>query len=89
LIDSECTHTCISEEKVKKLRLPLKLDNRAFEVFNIDGSPSSHKSITHYTNITLITYGHKEQVGAVVIILDSADIFLEYDWLIYHNSKID
>ncbi|KXN85974.1 hypothetical protein AN958_10645, partial [Leucoagaricus sp. SymC.cos] len=60
-----------------------------FKVFNADGTPSSHKPITHYANITLDTHGHQEQIKAVVMTLDSADIFLGHDWLIHHNPKIN
>ncbi|KXN92622.1 hypothetical protein AN958_02287, partial [Leucoagaricus sp. SymC.cos] len=81
--------TCISEEKVKELGILLKPVTKPFEVFNADGSPSRHKLITHNADITLNTQGHKKQVEAVITILDSADVFLRHDWLIYHNPEID
>ncbi|KXN93082.1 hypothetical protein AN958_00006, partial [Leucoagaricus sp. SymC.cos] len=37
----------------------------------------------------LDTNGHKEQIEAVVTILESADIFLGHDWLVHHNPEID
>ncbi|KXN92965.1 hypothetical protein AN958_09070 [Leucoagaricus sp. SymC.cos] len=89
LINSGCTHTCILEETVKELGIPLKPINRPFEVFNVDGSPSGNKLIIHYVDIALDNHGHKEQVEAVVTILDSAEIFLGHGWLIYQNSEIN
>ncbi|KXN92987.1 hypothetical protein AN958_09552, partial [Leucoagaricus sp. SymC.cos] len=60
-----------------------------FEVFNADGTQSGHKPITYYADIMLDTHGHQEQIEAVVTTLDSADIFLEHDWLTHHNPKIN
>ncbi|KXN93024.1 hypothetical protein AN958_10068 [Leucoagaricus sp. SymC.cos] len=79
LINSGYTHTCISEDKVKKLGILIKPVNKSFKVFNADGTPSGHKQITHYANITFDTHGHKEQVEAVITILNLADMFLEHD----------
>ncbi|KXN85952.1 hypothetical protein AN958_10660, partial [Leucoagaricus sp. SymC.cos] len=45
LIDSGCTHTCISEDMVKKLKFSLKLIIKPFEVFNVDRSQSGQKPI--------------------------------------------
>ncbi|KXN81142.1 hypothetical protein AN958_06041 [Leucoagaricus sp. SymC.cos] len=67
----------------------MKLVSKPFEVFNTDGTPSGHKPLTHYADINLKTHSHKEQIEAVVTIIDSADIFLRYDWLIHHNPEID
>ncbi|KXN83970.1 hypothetical protein AN958_00614 [Leucoagaricus sp. SymC.cos] len=79
LINSGYTHTCISEDEVKKLGIPIKLVNKSFKVFNVDRTPSGHKLITHYADITLDTHGHKEQIEVVVTTLDSADVFLGHD----------
>ena len=32
---------------------------------------------------------HKKQLKAVVIDLNSIDIFLEYDWLVKHNPEVN
>ncbi|KXN92360.1 hypothetical protein AN958_08375 [Leucoagaricus sp. SymC.cos] len=79
LINLGCTHICILENKVKELGIPTKLVSKPFKVLNADRTPSSHKLITYYVNITLDTHGHKEQIKAVVTILDSANIFLGHD----------
>ncbi|KXN83526.1 hypothetical protein AN958_01232 [Leucoagaricus sp. SymC.cos] len=89
LINSGCTHTCISEDKIKELRILAKPVNKLFKVFNADRAPSGHKLITHYADITLDTHSHKEQVEAVITTLDSANMFLGHDWLIYHNPEIN
>ena len=33
--------------------------------------------------------GHKEQIDAAVMDLNSTDMFLGYNWLVKHNSEVD
>jgi len=33
--------------------------------------------------------GHKKQINAAVMDLNSTDIFLGYDWLVKHNPEVD
>ncbi|KXN85040.1 hypothetical protein AN958_11778 [Leucoagaricus sp. SymC.cos] len=89
LIDSECTHTCILEDIVKKLGILLKPVQESFEVLNVDGTQSGYKPIMSYVDIALDTKGYKEQVEAVITTLGPADIFLGHNQLTHHNLEIN
>jgi transposase InsO family protein len=89
LIDSGCTHTCISSDLVKAENIPTKPIAQPFRVINADGSESGGKTITEYVELEMDTGGHKEELEAVVTKLESSDMFLGHDWLVKHNPEID
>jgi hypothetical protein len=85
MIDSGCTHTCINEETVSQQAIPQVKLPKPIKCTNSDGSISGNKLITDFVKIEMNINGHKEDMDVVVIQLDSADIFIGYDWLTKHN----
>jgi hypothetical protein len=90
LIDSGCTHTCISKKLVEREGIPTKKMKNPVNVFNADGTKNKDGQITDYVNLEVELNGHKENIEATVVQLeDRADIFMGHDWLIKHNPEID
>lgn len=90
LIDSGCTHTCISKKLVEREQIPTQKIAKPIVVYNADGTTNKDGHITDSVQIEIEMNGHKEQVEATVVQLeDRADIFMGHDWLIKHNPEID
>ena len=77
LVDFGCTHTGIDKQLVKKERIKMKLADISFEVFNADGIKNGE--ITRFALLEVEINEHKKQINAVVIDLNSMDIFLEHN----------
>jgi Fe-S-cluster containining protein len=89
MIDLGCTHTCIGEKMVKKENIPTQKLVKSMTARNADGSVTGNKQITDFVEVEMEVNGHKEDLEAVVMPLDSPGLLLGYDWLTYHNLEID
>ena len=57
-MDSECTHTRINEQLVKKEKIKTEPIDRSFKVFNVDGT--KNEEVTRFTLLEVEINGHKE-----------------------------
>ncbi|KAF9441507.1 hypothetical protein P691DRAFT_649800, partial [Macrolepiota fuliginosa MF-IS2] len=89
LIDSGCAHTCINKETVIALDIPVKELENPIEVINVDRTKNKKGWITDKVDIDINLGRHKETLEAVVSNVESADVFLGYDWLLKHNPEIN
>ena len=60
---------------------------RSFEVFNAD--KTKNREVTWFVLLEVEINRYKEQIDAVVMNLNSTDIFLEYNWLVKHNLEVN
>ena len=72
---------------VKNKKIQTKPINFSFEVFNIDRI--KNREVTRVTSLKIEINRHKEQLEAAVTDLNSMYMFLEHDWLVKHNSKVN
>ena len=77
LVDSGCTHIGINEQLVKNKKIPTKLINFSFEVFNANGMKNGE--VTKIALLEIKINGHKKILEAVVMDLDRTDMFLGHD----------
>jgi hypothetical protein len=89
MINSGCTHTCIGEKMVKKENIPTRKLVKSMTARNADGLVTGNKQITDFVEVEMEVNGHKEDLEAVVMPLDSPGLLLGHDWLTYHNLEID
>jgi len=87
LVDSGCIHTEIDEQLVKDKRIPTKSIDFSFEVFNADRTKNGE--ITKVASLEIEINGHKKTLEAAVTDLDRTNMFLEYNWLVKHNPKVN
>ena len=87
LVDLECTYMRIDEQLVKNKQIKTKPINFLFEVFNADGT--KNREVTRVASLEVEINRHKEQLEAVVMDLNSIDMFLEHDWLVKHNPEVN
>jgi len=87
LVDSGYTHTGIDKQLVKDKRIPTKLIDFSFEVFNTDGTKNGE--MTKVTPLEIKINGHKEILEAAVMDLDETNMFLGHDWLVKHNPEVN
>ena len=81
LVDSGCTGSCIDREFVQQhgfvtRQLPLPV-----LVYNADGTINNGGSITEVVELRIAIQDHAEKIELTVTTLDSADIFLGFEWL--------
>jgi len=62
---------------------------KLFNIFNVDKTRSKNHRVTQFVLLELEINKHIENIDIVVINLNSMDIFLEYDLLVKHNSKVN
>ena len=72
---------------VKKEWIKTKLADVLFEVFNADRT--KNRGVTQFALLEVEINGHKERTNAVVMGLNSTDIFLEHDQLVKHNLEVN
>ena len=72
----------MKEKWIKIILLP-----KLFNIFNVDKTRSKNHRVTQFVLLELEINKHIENI--VVINLNSMDIFLEYDLLVKHNSKVN
>jgi len=87
LVNSGCTYTGINEQLIKDKRIQTRLLNFSFEVFNADRT--KNRKVTKVVSLEVKINGHKEQLEAAVIDLNSTDMFLGHDWLVKHNPEVN
>ena len=87
LVDSGYTHTEIDKQLVKDKRIQTKPIDFSFEVFNANGTKNGE--VTRVVLLEIEINGHKEQLEAAIIDLDGTNTFLDYDWLVKHNPKVN
>ena len=87
LVNSSCTHTEIDEQLIKDKKIPTKLINFAFEVFNTNRTKNGE--VTKVAPLEIEINKHKEILEVAVIDLDGTNIFLGYDWLVKHNLEVN
>ena len=87
LVDSEYTHTEIDKQLVKDKRIQTKPIDFLFEVFNTNGTKNGE--VTRVVLLEIEINGHKEQLEVAIIDFDGTDMFLDYDWLVKHNPKVN
>ena len=61
--------------------------NRLSEVFKAGGTKNGE--VTWFALLELEINGYIEHIDTVVIDLNSMDMFLEYNWLVKHNSEVN
>jgi hypothetical protein len=89
MINSGCTHTCIGEKVVKERNIPTQKLVSSMTARNADGTMTGKKQITDFVKLEMEVNGHKEDLEAVIMHLDSPGLLLGHDWLAYHNLEID
>ncbi len=87
LVDLECTYMDIDEQLVKDKRIQIKPINLSFKVFNTDRI--KNREVTRVVSLKIKINRHKKQLEATVMNLNRMDMFLEYDWLVKHNSEVN
>jgi len=87
LVDSGCTYTEIDKQLVKNKRIQTKPLNFSFEVFNTDGT--KNREMTKVAPLKIEINGHKETLEAAVMDLNGMDMFLDHNWLVKHNPKVN
>ena len=87
LVDSGCTHTVIDEQLVEDKRIPTKLINFFFEVFNADRTKNGE--VTKVMPLEIEINRYKETLEAAVTDLDETNIFLGHNWLVKHNPEVN
>ena len=87
LVDSKYTHTEIDEQLVQDKRIQTKPINFLFEVFNVNRTKNG--DITRVVSLEIEINRYKEQLEATVTDLNGTDMFLEHDWLVKYNLKVN
>ena len=87
LVDPGYIHTGIDEQLVKDKKIQTRLINFSFEVFNADRTKNGE--ITKVAPLEVKINRYKEQLEAVVMDLNSTDMFLGHDWLVKYNPEIN
>jgi len=87
LVNSRCTYTRINKQLVKDKRIQTRPINFSFKVFNVNGTKNGE--VTKVASLEIKINRYKEQLEAVVIDLNRIDMFLEHNWLVKHNLKVN
>ena len=87
LVDSGCTHIGINEQLVKDKRIPMKLIDFSFKVFNTNGM--KNREMTKVAPLEIKINGHKKTLKAVVTDLDGTNMFLGHNWLLKHDPEVN
>ena len=59
----------------------------SFEVFNADRTKNGE--VIRFIPLKIELNGHKEQIDTAVMDLNGINMFLEYDWLVKYNIKVN
>ena len=87
LVDSGYIHTEINEQLVKNKRIPTKLIDFSFEVFNADGTKNGE--VTKVVPLEIEINRHKKNLEVAVTDLDGTNMFLGHDSLVKHNLEVN
>ena len=77
LVDLKYIFIEIDEQLIKDKRIQIKPINFSFEVFNVDGTKNGE--VTRVVLLEVKINRHKEQLKAMVMDLNSMDMFLEHN----------
>jgi len=77
----------IDEQLVKDKRIQTKPVDFSFEIFNVDGT--KYREVTRIAPLKVKINKYKEQINVAVTNLNRTDMFLEHNWLVKHNPKIN
>ena len=77
----------IYKQLVKDKRIQTRPINFSFEVFNVNGTKNGE--VTKVASLEIKINRYKEQLEAVVLDLNRIDMFLEHNWLVKHNLKVN
>jgi len=86
-VDSECTHTGIDDQLVKKEKIKMKPADILFKIFNADGT--KNREVTRFVPLKVEINRYREQIDTAVTDLNNIDMFLGYDWLVKHNPEVN
>jgi len=87
LVNSRCTYMRINKQLVNDKRIQTRPINFSFEVFNVNGTKNGE--VTKVASLEIKINRYKKQLEAVVIDLNRIDMFLEHNWLVKHNLKVN
>ena len=77
LMDSEYTHIGIDKQLVKDKRIQTRPINFSFKVFNVNRTKNGE--VTRVVLLEVEINGHKEHLEAMVMYLNSMDIFFGHN----------
>ena len=80
-------HTRINKQLVKDKRMPTKLIDFSFEVFNANRTKNGE--VTKVVFLEIKINRHKKTLEVAVTDLDGTNMFLGYDWLVKHNLEVN
>ena len=80
-------YTRINKQLIKKERIKTEPINRSFKVFNADRT--KNREVTRFMSLKVEINEYMEKINAVVIDSNSIDMFLEYNWLVKHNTEVN
>ena len=89
LVDSGCTGSCINRTFAEKHDIPMHPLPIPVPVYNADGTLNRDGSITHMAELRMTVKDHSEKIELAVTGLESAPLFIGYEWLKRHNPNID
>ena len=75
MVDSKCIYTGIDKQLIKEERIKTETMERLFEVFNVDRMKNG--KVTQFVPLEVEINKYKEQIDAVVMDLNSTDIFCQ------------
>ncbi len=87
LVDSGYMYTGINEQLVKDKRIPTKLIDFSFEVFNANRTKNGE--VTKVVSLEIKINRHKKTLEVAVTDLDGTNMFLGHDWLVKHNLEVN
>ena len=80
-------HTGINKQLVKDKRMPTKLIDFSFEVFNANRTKNGE--VTKVVFLEIKINRHKKTLEVAVTDLDGTNMFLGHDWLVKHNLEVN
>jgi hypothetical protein len=89
MIDSGATGLFADQEFLRSSNLPSFPLKHPILLYNIDGSPNTAGSITHYTRLRLTLGSHSEWTDFLVTRLGNDHLILGLPWLRKVNPKVD
>ena len=87
LMDSGYTHIGIDKQLVKDKRIQTRPINFSFKVFNVNRTKNGE--VTRVVLLEVEINGHKEHLEAMVMDLNSMDIFFGHNQLVKHNPEVN
>src|SRR6266849_3983196 len=89
LLDSRCDGSSIDHCFVLRNKIPTRQVQNLMKVTNANGTENKHGLIKEYVILRVQIDEHVEDLEFTVMQLNSANIFLELDWLRHHNPLVN